>query len=31
MRKKGKFMDNFAKSTAKAKTAFYAAYTDGML
>ncbi|KAM7533182.1 hypothetical protein Aperf_G00000119735 [Anoplocephala perfoliata] len=27
-RRKGKFSDNFAKSTVKAKTAFYASYTD---
>ncbi|KAM3183629.1 hypothetical protein ACTXT7_009964 [Hymenolepis weldensis] len=28
-RRKGKFSDNFAKSTVKAKNVFYAAYTDG--
>ncbi|VDD79539.1 unnamed protein product [Mesocestoides corti] len=27
-RRKGKFTDNFSKSTAKAKTAFYASYTE---
>ncbi|VDM33484.1 unnamed protein product [Hydatigera taeniaeformis] len=28
-RRKAKFADNFAKSTSKAKAAFYAAYSDG--
>lgn len=28
-RRKAKFSDNFSKSTAKAKSTFYASYTDG--